>query len=328
MMASSPFPLKVEEAFGVKGKVVIVTGAAGLIGQGIAEAFAVNGAKVVCSDRAGRRLDTSLQRLCDQGGQAIAVPADFARPEELHNLVDAAVQHYGGLDDLINCGGIPGSGRLIDDTAEDFDKLYHANVRSLWLLSKHAIVPMAQRGGGSIVNIASIHGHRALGFCSLYAGTKAAVLATTQEMAVELAPQHIRVNSVSPGWIADSKWRFQGLLEQLQEPFRSQIAREFAHLADEPPTTGLQPLTVAGTKFDIAMACLYLCAPAARFITGTDLLIDGGKLHEMPQVESRLWQKPASPWMALRPRLQQLPEEAWASERPRWAKSPRPQSAT
>lgn len=324
---SSPFSLKIEEAFRVKGKVVIVTGAAGLIGQGIAEAFAVNGASVVCSDRAGRKLDAVFQRLRGQGAQAVAAPADFGRPDELHTVVDAAVQHFGGLDVLINCGGIPGSGRLADETAEDFDKLYHANVRSLWLLSKHAIAPMTLRGGGSIVNIASVHGHRPAMFASLYAGTKAAVLATTREMAVELAPQGIRVNSVSPGWIADSKWRFQALLELLEEPFRSQIGTEFAHLADEPPTTAVQPLAVAGTKFDVAMACLYLCTPAARFITAADLLIDGGKLHEMPQAESRLWQKSSSPWMALRPRLQQLPDDAWAGERPRWARPPKPQPA-
>lgn len=327
-MAPPPFSLKIEEAFSVKDKVVIITGAAGLIGQGIAEVFAINGAKVVCSDRPGRKLDGIVQRLRDQGGHAIAVPADLAKPEELQHLVEAAVSQLGGLDALVNCGGIPGSGRLADDTAEDFDKLYHANVRSLWLLAKHAIAPMTQRGGGAIVNIASIHGHRPAGFCALYAGTKAAVLAMTKEMSVELAPQNIRVNSVSPGWIADSKWRFQGLLEQLQEPFRSQIAKEFAHLADEPPTTGLQPLAVAGTKFDIAMACLYLCSPAARFMTGADMLLDGGKLHEMPQMEPRLWQKPVSPWMALRPRLQELPEEAWAVERPRWAKAAKPQPAT
>lgn len=327
-MASSPFLLKIEEAFAVKGKVVIVTGAAGLIGSGIAEAFAANGAKVVCSDRAGRRLDTVVQRLRDQSAQAIAVPADFGKPEELRSLVDAAVQQYGGLDALINCGGIPNSGCFADETAEDFDRLYHANVRSLWLLSKHAVAPMTQRGGGAIVNIASINGHRATMFCSLYAGTKAAVLATTREMAVELAPQNIRVNSVSPGAISDPSWRFQGLLEQLAEPFRSEIVREFGYLADVAPSTGAQPLAIGGTKFDVAMACLYLCTPAARFITGTDLLIDGGKLQEMPQVEPRLGPKPPMAWAALRPRLQQLPEEAWTSERPRWAKLPKPQPAT
>lgn len=318
---SSPFSLKIEEAFAVKGKVVIITGAAGVIGHGIAEAFAVNGASVVCSDRGGTRLQAVVQRLRDLGAQAIAVPADFGKPPELRNLVDTAVQQYGGLDFLINCGGVPASGPMANETAEDFDKLYHANVRSIWLLSKHAVAPMAARGGGSIVNIASINGHRAVFVCSLYTGTKAAVLATTREMAIELAPQNIRVNSISPGAISDSKWRFQGLLEQLHEPFRSEIGREFAHLASEPTTTHMQPLALAGSKFDIAMACLYLCAPAARFVTGADLIVDGGKLNEMP--EFRPPAKP-SPWMALRPRLQQLPEEAWASERPRWAKAPKP----
>lgn len=326
-MASTPFPLRIEDAFSVKDKVAIVTGAAGSIGSGIAHAFAINGAKVVCSDRPTPDLDHSVAGIAVEGADAVAIPADLRKPEDLKQLIDASVAKFGGLDVLINCGGIPGSRPISDEDVDAFDRLYQTNVRALWLLTRHAIVPMSQRGGGSIVNIASINGHRAVFPCSLYSGTKAAVLATTRDLATELAPHGIRVNSVSPGAIADPALRFQQLLAQINEPWRSEFAGQFGHLAREVQTLASQPLPIAGSKYDIAMACLYLCTPAARFVTGADLVVDGGRLQEMPEFEARCVHKPDSPWRPAYQKLRQLPDAAWTGQRPPWTRPAPPQAS-
>ena len=310
-------PLPVADAFSLSGKVVIITGAAGNVGSGIVDVFATNKANVVLSDRPGERLDAATAYYEKTYPGLLLIPCDLTIPEQLKALIDQTVAHFGRLDAIVNCGGVPASSAIADEDAPNFDKLYHTNVRSIWLLTKYATAAMSASGGGSIVNISSINGHRAVFMCSLYTGTKAAVLAMTRELAVELAPHKIRVNSVSPGVISDFHKHLDWAVRFLHEPYAAQIKVEFEERTKS-DLVGSQPLAMVGHGHDVGMACYYLCSPAARFVTGSDILVDGGKLMEMPDAEPRFFRGQISTWKALRLRLLELPEEAWKQEKPKW----------
>lgn len=312
----TPSLFEVSEAFAVRGQAVIVTGAAGLIGSAIARAFAVNGARVVLSDQPGDGLNARTEALRADGHDVRAIPADLGLEDDLRRLISGTAEGLGRMDALVNCGAIPQSPPLADETVEHIDRMFTINVRSILLLSQVAAGVMRAQGGGAIVNIASINAFRATFPCPAYAGTKAAVVAMTRELAVELAPAGIRVNSVSPGFIAgldrDSGW----VNRYLREPYRSEV-RPAAMKALAENAKLSQPLARAGEPLDVALACLYLCTPAARFITGTDLLVDGGKLQEMPDYEPRVTKRSESSWKRFRESLRALPEDAWLI-RPRW----------
>lgn len=304
------------EAFSVRGQSVLVTGAAGLIGSAIARTFAVNGARVVLSDQAGDDLEQQVGALRSQDLEVTSVAADLTVPAELEHLVASTVAAYGRLDTLVNCGAITKSGRMRDEDAAAFDRIQATNVRSVWLLTRAAVAPMREHGGGAIVNVASVNGHRAQFLCSAYAASKAAVLALTRELSVELAPDAIRVNAVSPGHIhhpdRDTRW----LQRFLREEHRVRVMEEARAVMHEQGMLA-QPLRQSGAAIDVALACLYLCSPAARFITGTDLVVDGGKLHEMPDCEPRFRDRHGGAWEQFRTHLRALPAEAWL-ERPQW----------
>jgi 3-oxoacyl-[acyl-carrier protein] reductase len=314
----TPFPLAASEAFSVRGRIVLVTGAAGFIGGGIARAFAANGSRVALSDVAGEPLEQALAAELREGREAIAVPGDLADPAGPAAIVRGVVERFGGLDVLINCAGLGSSPPLDQETVEHADRLMDVNVRAVWLLIQTAVEPLSRGGDGRVVNIASVNGHRASFPCPVYAASKAGVLALTRELAVELAPRGIRVNSISPGLIAnmdrDSSW----VGRYLREPYARQFLERAATLRrhDVPLE---QPLPLCGTPFDVAMACLYLCSPAARFVTGADLLVDGGRINGMPDIEPRFRQKLTADREALRRELESLPADAWI-RKPYWLK--------
>ena len=174
-MENQTMPLAMTEAFSISGKVVIVTGAAGNVGGGIADVFAANQVRLVLSDRAGGQLTAKREKLHAVNPDVQMIPVDLTKPADLQALVDQTLARFGRLDALINCGGLPNSGRIHDEDAADFDRYYQTNVRSSWLLSKFVYEPMKKQGGGAIVNIASINAYRPFFFCSLYTGTKAAL---------------------------------------------------------------------------------------------------------------------------------------------------------
>jgi NAD(P)-dependent dehydrogenase (short-subunit alcohol dehydrogenase family) len=325
-MINDAVPLEIVDAFSVRSQVVIVTGAAGLIGSGIAETFAANGARVVCSDVPSARLTEIVQQLRERGFDAFEQAAELTDPAQLRQLLEAAESHYGRIDAIVNCGGIAFSRPIDEETDEQFDRLFHTNLRSVWLLTRYALEPFARAGGGSIVNIASVNGHRATFPCSLYAGTKAAMIRMTQELAAELAERKIRVNSVSPGAILGGNW-LDRTARRLREPYARQLHEQFK-LPEGPSEYGRtsQPLPVGGQPRDIAMAVLYLCSPAARFVTGADILVDGAYLHAHTQRGMRRSEQPTE-FERFRERLRQhlraLPDEAWI-DKPHWLHSPRP----
>jgi NAD(P)-dependent dehydrogenase (short-subunit alcohol dehydrogenase family) len=250
---TNAFP-EVAKLLDFTGKTVVVTGASGGIGAGIARRFAQAGANVVVhyrSDQAG------AERLAaDIGAKAAAFHADVTDDEAVERMMQAAVDRFGSLDVLINNAALQPHGAFLQLAGAEFDRVMQANVGGVFRCSQAAAKRMAGRGG-AIVNIASISGLEPAFTHAHYCSSKAAVNMLTRAAALELGPMGVRVNAVAPGLI----WA-----EGLDKNWPEGLARWLAHV----------PLGRVGETDDVADACLFLASPAARFITGAVLTVDGG----------------------------------------------------
>ncbi|MBM7169241.1 glucose 1-dehydrogenase [Streptomyces sp. G44] len=241
------------------GRVALVTGASGGVGAGIARRFAQAGAAVVVHYRRGEaRARELVGRIEAAGGAAVALSADLTREEECHRLVEAAYAWRGRLDALVNNAGVQPLRDLADMTAAEWRGLSEANVTSAFCCTQAAADLMArQDGGGTVTHIASIEGsHPAPGHAH-YSASKAALIMFARSAALEYGPRGIRVNSVSPGLIDRP-----GLAEEWP-----QGVERWGRAA---------PLGRLGRPEDIGDACVFLASDAASWITGTDLVVDGG----------------------------------------------------
>ncbi len=244
---------------GLPGRVALVTGASGGLGAGIARRFAQAGAAVVVHYLRGEeRARELVARITAEGGDAVAVAADLTREDECHRLVEEAYAWRGHLDALVNNAGIQPVRELPGMTAADWRRLSEANVTSAFCCTQAAAEVMTgQDGGGTVTHIASIEGsHPAPGHAH-YSASKAALIMFARSAALEYGPRGIRVNSVSPGLIDRP-----GLAEDWPEG----VAR----------WGGAAPLGRLGTPEDVGAACVFLASDAASWITGTDLVVDGG----------------------------------------------------
>jgi len=245
------------------GKVAIVTGA-GSRGEGIgngraaAVLFAREGAKVLLVDQGRAAADETLRMIRDEGGEAAVFTADVTRGEECRAMVEEAVRRWGRLDILDNNVGIGGRATVVDVDEKDWDHLMRVNVTSMMLTSKHAVPAMAQGGGGAIVNISSISALRPRGLTP-YSVSKGAVIALTRAMAVDHAPEGIRVNCIAPGPVYTPMVYAAGMSAELRERRRR-----------------ASPLGIEGSGWDIGAAALFLASDEARYITGVVLPVDGG----------------------------------------------------
>jgi NAD(P)-dependent dehydrogenase (short-subunit alcohol dehydrogenase family) len=241
------------------GRVVIVTGAGSGLGQGLARRFAEAGARVVVHYR---KAAAGAEAIVAQVGRdrAVAVEADVTRPEEAASLVMAAVRDFGRVDVLVNNAGIYPLSGVLDMTPTQWDDVVATNLTSVFLCTQAAARQMVAQGeGGAIVNVTSVEATSALPQHSHYAATKAAAAAHTRAAAQELGPHGIRVNAVAPGLI----WR-----EGIEQMWPEGVAR----------WQQAAPLRRLGRPEDVADACLFLASPAARWITGANLVVDGGVL--------------------------------------------------
>jgi len=245
----------------LEGKIAVVTGAGGGFGEGIAKMFADEGAKVGVLDLLG----DAAERVASQIGEnAIALAADVTSRTQMDAAVQAVVDKWGIPDIFINNAGWTHRNKpMLEVTEDEFDKVYAVNVKSIYHMANIVVPLMRSKGGGSIVNIGSVAGIRPRPGLTWYNSTKGAVNTLSQSMAVELAPDKIRVNSICP------VMGETGLLEAFMGvPDTAENRARF--VATIPMGRMSQPE-------DIARATLYLASDDAEFITGVLLPVDGGR---------------------------------------------------
>jgi len=240
-----------------KGKVALVTGGTSGIGKATAIALARAGAKVVLSGRREKEGAEVVAEIKKLGGDAAFVRADVAKDADVKAMVDFTVEKFGRLDIAFNNAGVEWKGTLDQATEAEYRRIFDINVWGLLNSMRHEIPIMLKNGGGAIVNTSSIAGHVGLGGVSVYIASKHAVEGLTKSAALEFAKQNIRINAVAPGPIATEMWdRFAG------------------DASDQ--ITSTVPVQRVGASEEIAAAVLYLASDAAKFTTGTSLVVDGG----------------------------------------------------
>lgn len=263
-------PLQVQpdllQQFRLDGKVALVTGASRGIGRAIAEAFAQAGAQVVLASRKQEALDEVAEAIRAGGGEALPVAAHTGDQEAVDALVEQAVQAYGGLDVLVNNAATnPHFGPVLMSEESHWTKTLDVNVQGYFRTVKACYPVMQARGGGSVINVASVAGERPQPGMGVYCVSKAAVLMLTDVLAAELASQGVRVNAIVPGFV---KTRFSQVLWE----------NETVHEA----TLQLVPQRRMADPEELAPLVLYLASDASAFVTGSHFRIDGGQLVGTP----------------------------------------------
>lgn len=254
------------------GKVALVTGA-GSVGPGwgngraTAVVFAREGAKVVVADRDAAAAAETARLIEAEGGQCITATADVTDLASVQAMVDAAIAQYGRLDVLVNNVGASITGGPVEMSVDDFRAQIDLNLTSVFITCKVVLPHMVTQGGGAIVNVGSIGGLRHLGHDHVgYSASKAGLVQFTRQVAVRYGPQGIRCNTVIPGMIDTP------LLEHRVSKQKGRA--DVATLREQAKTR--VPLGRRGDGFDVAFAALYLASDEAKYVTGTEILVDGG----------------------------------------------------
>jgi 3-oxoacyl-[acyl-carrier protein] reductase len=248
----------------LEDKVAIVTGAGSGFGEGIARRFAEEGAKVVVDDIDTAGGERVAAEITAAGGAATFFEADVAVGGQVAALVDATVDAFGNLHILVNNAGVPQRNMpMLQVAEEDFDRIFAVNVKALYLAALHAVPVLKKGGGGVIINTASTAGLRPRPGLTWYNGSKGAAITLTKSMAVELAPDRIRVNALCP--VAGDTGMLAEFMGGEETP---ELRRKFIDTV---------PLGRLSSPLDIANAALYLASDEAEFITGVCLEVDGGR---------------------------------------------------
>lgn len=243
------------------GQVAIVTGGSKGIGRAIASTFARAGASVAMAARGQDDLERAAKEIEAEGGRALPVVADVTEPEQIQNLVDRTLEAFGTVDILVNnAGAAPFLSTVDQIRPEGFEKYFRLNFFSAVYCARAVAPVLLKKGGGCLLNVASVAGLQASPGLTYYSTAKAAMINLTKTLAVEWAGSKVRVNALAPGWI---------------ETEMNERAREVPSFQAQ--TLASIPLGRWGRVEDIAAAALYLCSPAASFVTGTVLVVDGGQ---------------------------------------------------
>jgi NAD(P)-dependent dehydrogenase (short-subunit alcohol dehydrogenase family) len=251
----------------LEGKSVVITGTGSGVGRASARLFAQEGARVVCADLHAEWNEETVDLVEKAGGTAVAVACDVVDPDDVTRAIATAVTSFGRLDVMFNNAGIasPRRGMLLEEhTDDDFDRLVTVNARGAFFGCRAAVLQFKRQGrGGAIVNTASIAGMVALG-SAVYGGTKAMIIQMTRALAIEAAPDQIRVNCICPGGMSTNFGVAQEQLGIDRTPEDLKLGAK------------MHPLGQPITPDDCARAALFLASDQAANITGTALPIDGG----------------------------------------------------
>jgi NAD(P)-dependent dehydrogenase (short-subunit alcohol dehydrogenase family) len=261
----------------LKDKVAMVTGGANGIGRATVELFAEAGARVAVADRDTRKGKALVDGLLAGGAEALLVPTDVSSDTDVATLVNETVRRWGGLDILVNCAGVDITGSVVDTEPERWQRVLDVNLASAYRTCRFSVPHLIARGGGSIVNIASLQGMYGWANYAAYAASKAGLIGLTRQIAAEYADHNIRANAISPGGIATQL----GANSDQLEP-------RFAHDPGAPALTAAPPdptpvaaapeaprLRRAGLPRDVAWAALFLASDEAAYVTGHNLVVGG-----------------------------------------------------
>lgn len=248
----------------LEGKVALITGAGSGFGEGIAKRFAAEGAKIVVNDvnaTGGRRVAEEITKM---KGETVFLRADVSKGDEVAGLATAALDRFGRIDILVNNAGVTHANQPLTEVDEaTFDRILAVNVKSIYLTARAFVPAMKRAGGGVILNVASTAGVRPRPGLTWYNGSKGAVITFTRSMAVELAPDKIRVVAINP------VMGETGLLEQFMGgPDTPERRAKFVATV---------PLGRLSTPADIAKTALFLVSDDAEFLTGVCIEVDGGR---------------------------------------------------
>ena len=264
-MARAPSPANAMVNQSLQGKSAIITGAASGIGRATAQLFAREGAAVLLADLNEAAGQEVQRQIASAGGLADFEVGDVTQARDCQRIVQRALKLFGSLSILFNNAGIIRRASILDLSEEEWDRVMDVNVKSIFLMSRHAIPLMVRAGGGSIINTASGWGLTGGPKAAAYCASKGAVVLLTKAMAVDHGTQNIRVNCICPGDTDTAMLRDEARqLGEVTDRFLDDAAR--------------RPLGRLGKPEEIAQAALYLASDASSFVTGTALVVDGGGL--------------------------------------------------
>jgi len=249
----------------VKDKVILVTGGALGIGRAACMVLANEGAKVAVTDILDEEGEEVVASITSDGGTAKYWNLDVSNEDEVSRVFDEVLQEFGAIDVLVNNAGISGANKPTHElTEEEWNKLFAINVNGVFLCTKHVIPIMKEAGGGNIINLSSIYGIIGAGDIPPYHASKGAVRLMTKNDALIYAGDNIRVNSVHPGFI------WTPLVEKMGEASEEGVEQFRKNLDSK------HPIGHVGEPIDIAQGILYLASDESKFVTGSELVIDGG----------------------------------------------------
>ncbi|EWY36290.1 short-chain dehydrogenase [Skermanella stibiiresistens SB22] len=241
-----------------EGKTAFITGAASGIGRATAVAFAVEGARVVVTDRVEAALRETGESVKEIGGEVLAIACDVSKPEEIEAAVARAVNTFGRIDCAFNNAGVENKATPLHEIElEEWDRILGINLRGTFVCMKHEIAQMLRQGGGVVVNTSSGAGIRGVAGGASYAASKHAMIGMTKSAALDYAKRNIRVNCVLPGNIATP------MMDRFTD-------------GDIQKAIDLEPVGRLGKPEEIAEAVLWMCSDLGGFVTGASVVVDGG----------------------------------------------------